>query len=106
MVIRTDTWTASIVDLSYPPMLSCFLRLDVLEAISAARLSGSGGPGMGRGGTSREGGGESEDWDEFGRPLMSAFPSIVMVVGSGIWPNDGKEDEGIGGAWVLFGFLT
>lgn len=108
IVIKTDTWTASIVDLSYPLALSCFLRLDVPEVISAARSSASGGPGVGRGGMSREGGYESEDCEAFGRSPISVLPSTVIVVGSeGVGPIHGwMEDVGIGGGWVLFGFLT
>jgi len=104
--IKTDTWTASIVDLSYTPVLSRLSRLDVLAAISAARLSTGGGPGMGRGGISREGGCESEDCDEFGRSLMRALPSTVIAVGSGIGPaNEWADGIGMSGV-VLFGFLT
>jgi hypothetical protein len=107
IAIKTDTWTASIVDLSYPPMLSCFLRLDVLDVSSAARDSAGGGPGTGRGGISREGGCESEDRDEFNRPPMRTLPSIVIVLGSGIGPTHGwVGDGGTGGICALFGFFT
>jgi len=106
IAIKTDTWTASIVDLSYPLALSCFRRVDILEASSVARFSTDGGPGVKRGGISREGGCESEVCDGFDRSLMR-FPSIVIVVGSGIGPIDGcVGDVGIGATWVLFGFLT
>ena len=104
---KTDTWTASIVDLSYPPMLSRSLRLDILEVTSAARSWAGEGPGMGCGGMSREGGYWSEDCDGFERPLMSASPSIVIVVGSGIGRIGGLVGGvGTGGTWVLFGSLT
>ena len=107
IVIKTDTWTASIVDLSYPLILSCFLRMEVL-VISAARSSGGGGPGTGRSVISREGGYESEDCEAFGRFLMSALPSTVIAEGSEeVWPIQGWiGDAGIGGRGVLFGFLT
>jgi len=103
MAIKTDTWTASIVDLSYPLTLSRLSRLDELEVISLARISADGGPGIGPGGISREGGCESEDCDVFARPLMSTSPSAVIVVGPEVGPTHGV---GIGGAWVLFSFLT
>jgi len=107
IAIKTDTWTASIVDLSYPLMLSCFLRSVALEVSAVARFSTDGGPGVGRGGISREGGWESEACDEFDRSLMRLLPSIVIVVGSRIGPIDGcVGDVGIGDTWVLFGFLT
>lgn len=98
---KTDTWTASIVDLSYPLTLSRFSRLDTLDAISVARFSIGRGPGMGRGGISRC---ESEDRDEFDKPLISASPSIVIVAGPGIGLVGGVG--GIGGIWALFSFLT
>jgi len=80
MEIKTDTWTASIADLSYPLTLSRLSGLDVLDVISLARFSADGGPGIGPGGISREGGCESEDCDAFDRPLMSASPSTTTVL--------------------------
>jgi hypothetical protein len=97
MAIKMDTWTASIVDLSYPLMLSCFRRLDDQSVISAARASAGGGPGIGRGGMSREGGCGSEDWDEFARSLMRALPSTVIVAGPESWPVDRSMNVGRGG---------
>ena len=98
MAIKIDTWTASIVDLSYPPMLSRFWRLDVPSAMSAASVSAGGGPGIGHGGISREGGCKSEDWDEFTRSLIRALPSTVIVVGPDTRPVDGSiGNEGMGG---------
>ena len=98
-----DTWTASIVDLSYPLALSCFWRLDVPSVISAVSVSDGGGPiEIGRGGC------KSEDWDGFTKALMRAPPSTVMVVGPEAWPENGSVvNGGMGGnRWVLSGFLT
>jgi len=105
MAIKTDTWTASIVDLSYPLTLSRLLF--VRSTSSVVRVSAGGGPGVGPGEMSREGGCESEDCDEFGRSLRRVLPSTVIVVGSGIGPVDGWIGcVGIGCVRVLFGFLT
>ena len=107
MAIKTDTWTASIVDLSYPLTLSRLSRLDVLEVISPARFSADRGPGVGFGGISREGGCESDDCDAFDRPLISASPSTVTVRGPGGGPIHWYVGGvGIGGALALFSFLT
>lgn len=101
-----DTWTASIVDLSYPLTLSRFCRLEVASVIPVASASAGGGPGTGCGGISREGGWESEDWDEFAKSLMRLFPSTVIVVEPENWPVCVPVNVGIGGMLFLLGFLT
>ena len=107
MAIKTDTWTASIVDLSYPLALSRLSRLDVLAVISLERFSADRGPGTGFGGLSREGGCESDDCDAFDRPLMSASPSTVMVRGPECGPvHMYVGGVGICGGLALFSFLT
>lgn len=107
IAIKMDTWTASIVDLSYPLTLSCFWRLDVPPVVSMARVSAGVGPGLGRGGISRDGGCKKEDWDEFIRSLIRAPPSTVMVVGRETWPDNWSAvNVGTGGMWILSGFLT
>ena len=78
--IKTDTWTASIADLSYPLTLSRLSGLDVLAVISLARFSADGGPWIGPGGISRDGGWASEDCETFDGPLMSASPSTTTVL--------------------------
>lgn len=72
-----------------------------------ARASTSGGPGVGSGGVSREGGCEREDCDEFGRPLIRVLSSVVIVIGSEPEPIDGRVGGiGMGGVWAFSGFLT
>jgi len=73
-----------------------FSSLDDHSVISAARASAGGGPGIGRGGISREGGCGSDDWDEFARSLMRALPSTVIVVGPENWPVDRSMNVGMG----------
>jgi len=80
MEIKTDTWTASIADLSYPLTLSRLSGLDVLAVISPKRFSADGSPGIGFGGISREGRCESEDCDTFDGPSISASPSTTTVL--------------------------
>lgn len=68
-----------------------------------ARVSAGGGPGVGPGGISREGGCESEVWDGLSRSLIRVLSSIMIVFCSGTGSIDGRA---VGGMWVLFGFLT
>lgn len=107
MEIKTDIWTASIVDLSYPLVLSCFWRLDVPTVVSATSVWAGGCPGMERSGASLKGNCGSEDWDEFARSLIREVPSTVIAVGPEHWPVDGSVmDVGMGGIWDLIGSLT
>ena len=88
-------------------MLSCFLRLDIPEASSVVRESAGGGPGVGLGVISREGGCKNEDCDKFGIFIIRASPSTVIVVGSETGSIGGWiGDAGMSGAWDLFGLLT
>jgi len=88
-------------------MLSRFLRVDVLETSSVARVSAGGGPGVGPGGISREGGCKNEGCDEFEWSVIRASLSIMIVVGSEAGPAGGWTRGAItGGVLVLFELLT